>query len=430
MIEDDLLIRAGRVIDPGSGLDDTLDVLITAGKIVQLGKSLNPPEGTPVCEADGLVVAPGFIDSHVHLREPGFEHKETIATGVAAAVAGGICSVATMPNTDPPPDRPERLTDAKRRAASAQIRVCPIATVTLDRRGSELAPLVELARCGAVAFSDDGDPVDDADLMRAALEAAREIDRPVFPHEEVKIITEGGVMHDGPVAAHLGYCGMPSAGEEEMISRDIDLVRETDGPLHIAHISTAGSVELIRRAKADGLPVTCEVLTHHFTLTDEAVIERGTDAKMSPPLREEADMMAMIQGLADGTIDTIATDHAPHSKEEKALPFEEAPMGIVGLETAIGLTFTHLIHTGALEMVTAIDKWTRKPADILRLPGGRLAKGCPGDATIIDPDLTWKVDVAAFRSKSRNTPFDGHPMIGKAVVTSVGGAVLLDERRP
>ena len=235
-------------------------------------------------------------------------------------------------------------------------------------------------------------------------------------------------MHDGAVSARLGFKGMPAAGEEEMIARDIDLVRQTGGLLHIAHISTAGAVELVRRAKEDGLPVTCEVLTHHFALTDEEVASRGTNAKMSPPLRGAVDVAAMIRGLADNTIDTIATDHAPHTATEKRLPFEEAPMGIVGLETAVGLTLTHLVHTGALTLTHAIDKWTRMPADILRLPGGRLSSGCLGDVTIIDPDLPWTVDAGSFRSKSQNTPFDGCQMKGKAVVTIVGGRIVYDER--
>jgi dihydroorotase len=428
MFKENLLIRGGRVIDAANGVDDVADLLIEEGVVRRLGQNLDAPGTTTICEAHGLVVAPGFIDSHVHLREPGFEHKETIATGSAAAVAGGICAVATMPNTNPPTDSVGNLEDALKRAQTAVVRIYPIACVTEGRAGKTLVSIAELARAGAVAFSDDGDPVSDDGVMRAALEEARRVNRPIFPHEEVKALTEGGSMHEGAVSARLGFKGMPAAGEEEMIARDIDLVRQTGGPLHIAHISTAGAVELVRRAKEEGLPVTCEVLTHHFALTDEEVDRRGTDAKMSPPLRGEADVAAMIRGLADNTIDTIATDHAPHTAIEKQLPFEEAPMGIVGLETAVGLTLTHLVHTGALPLMHAVDKWTRMPADILRLPGGRFNSGCLGDVTIIDPDLLWTVNAETFRSKSRNTPFDGCQMRGKAVVTVVGGRIVHDER--
>lgn len=424
---EDLLIRGGRLIDPASRLDEIADLRIEGGQVRQVGRHLSAPRGCPVLEAAGLVVAPGFIDLHVHLREPGFEHKETIATGTAAAAAGGICAVAAMPNTAPPLDTAARLQDWHRRARSAAVRAYPIACISAGRAGKALAPLEELARAGAGAFSDDGDPVEDEELMRRALELARRLDRPLFPHEEVKALTAGGCMHEGAVSARLGVKGMPAAGEEQLIARDLELVRRTGGPLHLAHLSTAGAVEQVRRAKAEGLPVTCEVLPHHFLLTDKEVERQGTLAKMSPPLREAADVQAMLRGLADGTIDTIATDHAPHTEEEKRLPLDRAPFGIVGLETAIGLTLTFLVAPGVLDLGQAIEKWTWAPARILRLPGGRLQPGDPGDVTLIDLRREWTVDARQFRSKSRNTPFNGWPLKGKAVATVVGGRIVYSE---
>ena len=373
----DLLVRRGRLIDPANGTDIIGDILIRQGKIVQSAPSLPAPPNVPVLTATDLVVAPGFIDIHTHLREPGYEHKETIQSGTAAAAAGGICSVAAMPNTNPPPDSRDHLQLALERAQTAAVRYYPIACVTINRRGSgSLAPLEELAELGAVAFSDDGDPVEDETLMRRALEIARDLGRPIFPHEEVKSLTAGGCMHAGEVAARLGVKGMPAAGEEEMVARDIELVRQTGGPLHIAHISTAGTAQLVRRAKADGLPVTCEVLPHHFVLTDREVERQGTTAKMSPPLREAADVEAMLAGLADGTIEVIATDHAPHTAAEKAQPLTQAPMGIVGLETAIGLTLTYLVDR-VLPLHEAIACWTCHPGAHLAPAWGRAH---PGDA--------------------------------------------------
>ena len=366
----DLLVRQGRLIDPANGTDALGDILIRQGEIVESAPSLPAPPDVPVLMAAGLVVTPGFIDIHTHLREPGYEHKETIQSGTTAAATGGICAVAAMPNTDPPPDSNDHLQLALERAQTAAVRYYPIACVTVGRQGrGALAPLAELAALGAVAFSDDGDPVEDEALMRRALEIARDLDRPIFPHEEVRSLTAGGCMHAGEVAARLGVKGMPAAGEEEMVARDIELVRQTGGPLHIAHISTAGTVQLVRRAKADGLPVTCEVLPHHFVLTDREVERQGTAAKMSPPLREAADVEAMLTGLADGTIEVIATDHAPHTAEEKAQPLAQAPMGIVGLETAVGLTLTYLVDR-VLPLHEAIARWTCNPARILRLPRG------------------------------------------------------------
>lgn len=420
-----LVLRGGRVIDPAEGRDEVADVWLRDGRVAEVGPDLDVPSGVPGYDATGKVVTPGFIDAHVHLREPGFEHKETIATGTAAAAAGGFTAIAAMPNTDPPPDEARHIEAFLARvAADACVRVYPIGCITRGRQGGELAPLDELAAAGAIAFSDDGDPVEDEALMRQALEQAARLGRALFPHEEFRRISAGGCMHDGDVARRLGVKGMDPAAEDEMIARDIDLVRQTGGALHIAHISTAGTVDLVRDAKAQGLPVTCEVLPHHFLLTDAEVERQGTAAKMAPPLRTQADVDAMLAGLADGTIDTIGTDHAPHSAEEKALPLSEAPFGIVGLETALGLCLTVLVQTGRLTLPQMIDKWTAAPARILGLPGGRLRPGDPADITVLDTESRWVVDPAAFLSKSANTPFAGYDLVGRAAATIVGGHLV------
>jgi dihydroorotase len=419
-----LLVKNGRVVDSANGFDGIADVLIRDGKIAQIAADLPAKNGPPILDASDLIVAPGFIDIHVHLRQPGGEHKETIASGTAAAAAGGICSVVAMPNTQPPPDSAEHLREMMALAAGAAVRYYPIACITQNRDGKKLAPMEELAAGGAVAFSDDGDPVENEELMRQALICGRRLGIPMFPHEEVKAITAGGCMHEGEVSARLGVKGMPATGEEVMIARDIELVRETGGLLHIAHISTAGAVDLVRHAKLDGLPITCEVLPHHFILTDSEVERQGTAAKMSPPLRAVADVEAMLAGLQDNTIDLISTDHAPHTAAEKLAGLEAAPFGIVGLETAIGLTFTYLVEAGVLEVARAIEKWTSKPAKILNLPGGNLDLGNVGDLTLIDPLHCWTVDSDTFVSLSDNTPFDGYELRGKAVATVVGGTVV------
>tara|TARA_B100000959_G_scaffold263429_1_gene302830 strand:- start:512 stop:1825 length:1314 start_codon:yes stop_codon:yes gene_type:complete len=418
-----LLLKGGRIVDPASNRDEQADLLIHDGKVAALGQDLGAPDVEHV-DVTGLIVAPGFIDAHVHLREPGFEHKETIQTGTESAAAGGFTAIATMPNTEPPPDTADGIADLVERYDGACVRVYPIGTVTGGRAGNGLAPLKEMAGAGAIAFSDDGDPVEEEDMMRQALRLAAELGRPIAPHEEVKRLTAGGCMHEGIVSKRLGLKGMPSAGEEQMIARDIDLVRETGGPLHILHISTAGTVDLVRGAKAEGLPVTCEVLPHHFLLTDEQVEKQGTAAKMSPPLRAQVDVEAMLAGLADGTIDTLATDHAPHTPEEKSLPFLEAPMGIVGLETAVGLSLTHLFHEGVLDLQALIDRWSCAVARILGLAGGRLQVGDEADVTLLDLDQAWSIDSRHFLSKSTNTPFDGHGMRGRAVGTIVAGRIV------
>ncbi len=427
MPEGSLFIKGGRVVDPANHCDKTGNILIESGNVRAVGRQVEPDPGMPILDASGLVVTPGFIDSHVHLREPGFEHKETIVTGTRSAAAGGFTAVVAMPNTEPPPDTGQRIADFLERASQqALVRVYAIGCISTGRKGRVLAPLKEMAEAGAVAFSDDGDPIEDAELMEHALQSAAQIQRPLFPHEEVRAITRGGCMHEGDSSRRLAVRGMPAAGEEEMIARDIELVRQTWAPLHLAHISTAGTVQLVQQAKAEGLPVTSEVLPHHFILTDSTVESLGAHAKMSPPLRGRADVEAMLRGLAEGTIDTIGTDHAPHTAAEKALDLEQAPFGIVGLETAIGLTFTYLVKTGVLELPDAVAKWTSEPARILRLAGGTLSVGSPGDVTVIDPDLEWTVEPDQMQSKSSNTPFGGYQLTGRAVATVVAGQVVYE----
>jgi dihydroorotase len=420
-----LLLSGGRVLDPANGVDRVADVLLVDGRIHAVGAGLTAPEGVETIDLAGLVVTPGFIDSHVHLREPGFEHKETIATGTAAAAAGGFTAVAAMPNTNPPPDAAAHVEAAVRRAErDGRVRVYVIGCITRGRAGRQLAPLEELARAGAIAFSDDGDPVEDEALMRQALHMASRIGRPLFPHEELRALSDGGCMHEGDVARRLGVRGMPPAAEDDMIARDIDLVRQTGGALHIAHISTAGTVDLVRAAKSEGLPVTCEVLPHHFLLTDDEVERQGPAAKMAPPLRSATDVEAMKAGLADGTIDTIATDHAPHTVQEKAESLEDSPFGIVGLETAVGLSITALVEGGRLDLPTLVEKFTWAPARILGLPGGRLSPGEVGDVTVLDPQRRWTVDPGDFRSMATNTPFTGFDLVGRAVATIVAGRIV------
>ena len=422
-----IVIRGGRVVDPQNNTDTRTDVWIENGLIRAIGPKIKCPLETPHFDATGLIVSPGWIDSHVHFREPGFENKETIATGSAAAASGGFTAVATMPNTQPPPDSVEGITNHFRRVENASVCIYPIACITAGRGGRTLAPLAKLAEAGAVAFSDDGDPVTKTQTMKNALEISESCGVPLFPHEEVKSLTAGGCMHEGEVSRRLGVKGMPAAGEEEMIARDIELVEHCGGHLHIAHISTRGTLELIRAAKRRGLAVTCEVLPHHFILTDEEVAVQGSAAKMSPPLREASDVAAMKEGLRDDTIDTIATDHAPHMEGEKKLPLSEAPFGIVGLETAVGLTFTHLVEPGILSLSQAIAKWTSEPARILKLPGGNFNLGSRGDVTLLDVNKSWTVNPEIFRSKSKNTPFAGWELTGKAVATIVAGRLIYNE---
>lgn len=422
-----LLIRGGRVIDPARGIDGPADVLIEAGAVVRVEAGIAPPAGVEVLEAAGRVVAPGLIDIHVHLREPGQETKETVATGVAAAVAGGFTAVACMANTVPVNDSKlvtATITAAAERAGLA--RVHPIGAISQGLAGEQLAPFGQLAAAGCVAFSDDGLPVASAELMRRALEYAQHSGKPVVQHAQDLDLTGDGVMHEGRWSACCGLPGIPGLAEDVMVARDLLLLEETGGRYHVAHLSTARSLRLVREARARGLAVTCEVTPHHLVLTDQAVIESGFDSrwKMNPPLRAAADLEALREGLADGSIDAIASDHAPHTADEKALEFELAPFGIVGLETTLPLCLDRLVGAGVIGLPRLVELLSTGPARVLGLPGGTLAPGAPGDVTVID--LEREVDVAAarFRSKSGNTPFEGWRLRGAAAATVVGGRVV------
>ncbi|MBE7515918.1 MAG: dihydroorotase [Chloracidobacterium sp.] len=431
-----LLITNGHVIDPSAQVNGGRSLLIEDGRIAAL---LSPgeaaPEGCEVFDAGGLVVAPGFIDMHVHLREPGHEHKETIASGCAAAVAGGWTSVCPMPNTDPVNDNAaitRYMIEQAERAGLAN--VFPIGAVTKDSAGSELAEMGEMKAAGAVAVSDDGRPVASAGIMRRAMQYAADFSLPVIDHCEDKSLSAGGVMHEGRISLLLGLKGMPALAEEVDVVRDLLLAKETGAHIHIAHVSTKGAVEAVRRAKQEGIRVTCEVTPHHFTLTDEAVAGLGdghspdsaydTNTKMAPPLRSEQHRQAVVEAIADGTIDAIATDHAPHHADEKALEYDRAPFGITGLETAVGLAFERLVHTGVIGIERLVELCSTNPARIFGLEGrGSLAPGSIADITILDPDHAWKFSVADSRSKSKNTPFDGRAFTGKAVATIISGRI-------
>ncbi len=420
-----LLIRGGLVVDPGQGVAEVRDLLIEDGRVAALEPpGVIAPENHEVMAAAGLTVAPGLIDLHTHLREPGQEYKETIATGGAAAAAGGFTAVACMPNTIPVNDDATVTRYILQKAREAQgVQVYPVGAISKGSLGQELTEYGDLQEAGVVALSDDGRPVMNALLMRRALEYARNFDLPIFAHCEDEHLRGAGVMHEGLVSTELGLKGIPAAAEEAMIFRDLALARLTGGRLHITHVSTAGGVELIRRAKADGLKVTAETCPHYFSLTHEAVRGYDTHAKMYPPLRTARDVAAVIAGLADGTLDAIATDHAPHSVLEKDVEFEAAANGIIGLETALGLTL-RLVEQGALTLAQVIACLSTAPARILGVEGGTLAVGSAADVTLIDLEKEWTVEVSEFRSKSRNCPFQGWELTGRAVRTLVGGRVV------
>lgn len=423
------LIRNGHVIDPGR-FNGKADVLIEGGKIAAVGAKLlvkgDNSSHVTVIEAKGLWVCPGFVDLHVHLREPGFEYKETIATGARAAVAGGFTSVCCMPNTQPVNDSRSVTEFILRQAASAkQANVFPIGAITKGSDGNELAEIGELYEAGCVALSDDGRPVMQSLIMRRAMEYALAFNLPIIDHCEDLSLAEGGSMNEGLVSTELGLAGIPSAAEEVMVARNVALAELTGARLHLAHVSTVGSVRLVREAKSRGLAVTAEACPHHFSLTEEAVRNFNTHAKMNPPLRTGADVQAVKEGLRDGTIDGIATDHAPHAVQEKQLQFDEAPFGIVGLETALPLVL-NLVEEGVLSSEQAISKLTCAPAQVFALPKGTLALGADADVVLIDPDHTWVVDPSRFQSKARNTPFTGWTMKGRVMKTIVGGEVVYD----
>lgn len=424
-----LLIRDGRIVDPGQEIDETGSVLITEGKISWLGKGEIPHPGSDcdVLPAEGLVVCPGFIDLHCHLREPGFEEKETIATGTQAAARGGFTTVCCMPNTNPPLDNPATVDYVKSKAgAEGVVRVLPVGCISRSRKGEELAPMGELASAGVVGYSDDGDPVLNSRLMRRALEFSRTLGLPIISHCEDKALTDGGQMNEGKLSARLGLAGMPAVAEEIMVARDLSLAQVTGGWLHITHVSTAGSVQLIRRAREKGVRVTADITPHHLTLTEERVNEYDTNAKVNPPLRTQKDIQALVQGLKDGVIDNIATDHAPHTEADKRVEFDLAPFGISGFETALG-NLMSLVHGGQLSLATLISRLTCEPSRIIGNRYGKLgtlAIGTTADITIIDPDKDWMVDTGAFASKGRNTPLAGSMLKGKVMATVAQGKLV------
>lgn len=422
-----LLIAGARVIDPSQELDATLDILIEEGSIARVDKKIKAANVETI-DGRGLIATPGFIDLHTHLREPGQEHKETIATGTRAAVAGGFTAVCAMANTVPPND--ERavtemvLAEARR---NGWCRVYPIGAVSKGLKGEEMAELADLRAAGCVAASDDGKPVYNAQLMRRALEYCSMLGMPVVAHEEDANLNEGGVMHEGYYSTLLGMRGIPAASEETLVARDVILARLTGAHLHIAHLSTAGAVEAVRRARAEGVKVTCEVTPHHIALTDEAVQSFSTNLKMNPPLRSEEHRLALLDGIADGTVDAIATDHAPHHFDEKNVEFDLAPMGIIGLETAFAVCYQQLVESEVIELPRLIELLTSGPARVFNLPGGTLEAGSLGDVTLIDLEATHDIR-PPFHSKAANTPFAGVSLQGRVVTTIVGGVVKHDLR--
>jgi dihydroorotase len=420
-----LLLRGGRVIDPSRQTDGTADLLVAGGRIEAVGRNIPAAPDAEVLDVTGKVVAPGLIDLHVHLREPGQEDVETVASGAAAAAAGGFTAVCAMPNTDPVTDNQAAVGFVVRQAIrAARARVYPIGAISLGQEGRQLAEFGEMVAAGAVAVSDDGRPVVSSHLMRTALEYARTFGIPVADHCEDPTLSAGGAMHEGLVSTRLGLKGIPAAAEEIMVARDLLLAELTGGHIHLCHMSTRGSVELIRRAKERGIRVTAEATPHHFALTHDRVEGYDTNAKMNPPLREAADRDAIREGLRDGTIDVIATDHAPHHYDAKEREFDQAPNGIIGLETALGVAIRELVVPGLLSLPELLARMSTIPARIFGLPGGTLAVGAPADLAVLDPDVRWVVEPATFRSRSRNTPFSGEELVGRAELTLVDGRVV------
>ena len=422
-----LLLHGGRVIDPSAGTDDVRDVLVEDGRIVAVERGIAGPDGIPRISAEGLVVAPGLIDIHVHLREPGGEHKETIRSGARAAAAGGFTTVWAMPNTDPPLDDPAAVgfvrEEARRWARKGEggARVSPVGAASRGLAGEQMTEIGGLVEAGAVAVTDDGHPIHDPALMRRLLEYAQSFDIPVLQHAEDMALTAGGVMNEGAVATALGLRGIPNASEAVVVARDIYLAELTGGQLHIQHVSARETVDLIRRARERGVRVSGEATPHHLALTEEAVRGYRTDAKMNPPLRAEADRRAIRQGVIDGVLEFIATDHAPHHYEEKEREFDDAPFGIVGLETALAVCIGELVTPGDLTLATLIERMSTAPARAFGIAGGTLRPGSAADIVVFDPDAAWTVDSASFRSRSRNTPFEGWRVQGLVRRTIVGG---------
>lgn len=418
----DIVLTGGRVLDPSTGLDGVGDVLLRDGKIESAGGTIGRPDGAEVIDCQGLVVVPGFIDVHCHLREPGREDVETVASGARAAAAGGITAVCAMPNTDPVTDNQAAVGFVlKQGRAAGAARVHPIGAISIGQKGERLAEFGEMVGAGAIAVSDDGRPVVSSQLMRTALEYARAFDIPVADHCEDPTLAAGGEMNEGVVSARLGLRGIPSEAEEIMAIRDILLAKRTGGHVHLCHMSTKGSIELIRWGKERGIRVTAEACPHHLSLTEDAVDGYRTNAKMNPPLRTAMDVEAVRDAVRDGTIDVLATDHAPHHSDEKEAAFADAPNGIIGLETALAVNITWLVKPGVISIATLVERMSCAPARLFRLPGGTLARGAVADVTVFDPTREWAVDPAAFRTRGRNTPYAGTKLTGRAVRTIVGG---------
>lgn len=420
-----LLIKGGRLVDPSQRLDAVGDLLLKDGTVAAIGGTIAPTAGATVVDATGMVVAPGLIDVHVHLREPGREDVETVATGAHAAAAGGFTAVCAMPNTKPVTDNQATVGFVKRQGEAAGFaRVYPYGAISLGQKGETLAEFGEMVAAGAVAVSDDGKPVENSHLMRTALEYAMTFGIPVVEHCEVMALAHGGSMNEGIVSSRLGLQGIPAEAEEIDAIRCILLAKRTGGHVHLCHLSTKGSVDLVRWGKSQGINVTAEVCSHHISLTEEACEGYNTNAKMNPPLRTASDVEALKLGLQDGTIDLLVTDHAPHHYDEKEREFADAPNGIVGLETALGVNITYLVETGVLDIPQLVDRMSCRAAKVFHLPGGTLAKGSIADVTVFDPKRKWTVDPSAFKSKGRNTPYGGHVLTGRAICTVVGGKIV------
>ena len=427
MVDDTrIMLTGGHVVDPVNDVNGPADVLIAGGRVAAVGRDLPIEPGTTVIEVPRHgVVCPGFIDMHVHLREPGDEHKETVATGVAAAVAGGFTAVACMPNTTPVNDHAGVTRLIQEKAAEAGLaRVYPVGAATKGRDGAQLAEIGELHAAGCVAISDDGRPIANALLMRRALEYASMFDMPVIDHCEDRSLSGDGVAHEGYHATMLGLRGLPAAAEEIIAERDVALSGLTGSPVHLAHLSSRGAIRAVRDGKARGVRVSCEVTPHHLTLTDDRLAGYDTNYKMNPPLREAADLDTLLDGVRDGTIDCIATDHAPHHYDEKHAEFDRAPFGVIGLETAVSVCLDRLVHPGHVTLVRLVELMSTNPASILSVPGGTLGVGVPADITVLAPELAVTVDSSAFKSLARNTPFDGWGFRGGVTATIVGGRVV------
>ncbi len=420
---DTLLIRNGRILDPANNVDRVTDLLLASGKVEALGDNLTA-SGAEMIDASGLIVAPGLLDIHVHLREPGDENEETIESGSQAAVAGGFTSIACMPNTQPALDDEAAIEFVYRQASRANLcNVYPIGAITKGRDGEELAEIGQMVRAGAVGFSDDGVGIAKTAVMYRALQYLLMFDKPLLQHCEDADMAAGGVMNGGETSVRVGLPGINPVAEELMIQRDLTLVRQVGTPYHVCHISTAGAVDLVRHAKAEGLPVTAEVCPHHLLLTEQACESFDTNFKMNPPLRTQDDVDACLKGVVDGTIDCLVTDHAPHGVAEKELEFLDAPFGIIGMETALVTFAKALVDSGMLDWPALIERMTILPARVLGLDKGTLAVGADADVTLIDPEMVWTVDVRQFHSKSRNCPFHGDTVKGRAVASIVGGEV-------